>query len=111
MEKNKVKVLIDGAEYTLVTAEPAEYVQRVAIRVDRKVKEIKREHPELTNSMVAMLVAINLSDEYIKLDDTADNLRKQIADYVKNEKLYSSMLNDRNKRIAELESVIAELTK
>ncbi len=111
MEKNKVKVLIDGAEYTLVTSEPAEYVQRVAIRVDRKVKEIKREYPELTNSMVAMLVAINLSDEYIKLDDTADNLRSQIAEYVKNEKLYSSLLNDRNKRIAELESVIAELKK
>ena len=65
MEKNKVKVLIDGAEYTLVTAETAEYVQRVAVRVDKKIKDIKRENPQLTNVMIAMLAAINLSDEYI----------------------------------------------
>ena len=40
MEKNKVKVLIKGQEYTLVTAESAEYVQRVAVRVDKTLAAI-----------------------------------------------------------------------
>ena len=111
MEKNKVKVLINGTEYTLVTSEPAEYVQKVAIRVDRKFKEIKRNHPALTNNMVAILTAINMTDEYIKMEESSDNLRKQIADYAKNEKLYSSMLSERNKRIAELESMITKAKK
>jgi len=111
MEKNKVKVLINGAEYTLVTSESAEYVQRVAVRVDRKFKEIRRENLALTNNMVAILTAINMTDDYIKMEEEANNLRKQIAEYAKNEKLYSSMLSDRNKRIAELESMITNKKK
>ena len=109
MEKNKVKVLINNAEYTLVTAEPAEYVQRVAIKVDRKLKEIKKENPQLTNVMAAMLTAINLSDEYIKLEDAADNLRKQVADYSKNEMKLTAALDDRTAKVEELEKTVQEL--
>ncbi len=109
MEKNKVKVLINGAEYTLVSAEPAEYVQRVAIRVDRKLSEIKSENPQLTNVMAAMLTAINFSDEYIKLEDSSDNLRKQVAAYAKNESKLSAALDERTRRVKELESQVQEL--
>ncbi|MBQ7959972.1 MAG: cell division protein ZapA [Clostridia bacterium] len=109
MEKNKVKVLINGAEYTLVSAEPAEYVQRVAIRVDRKLSEIKSENPQLTNVMAAMLTAINFSDEYIKLEDSSDNLRKQVAAYAKNESKLSAALDERTLRVKELESQVQEL--
>ncbi|MBE7023608.1 MAG: cell division protein ZapA [Ruminococcaceae bacterium] len=109
MEKNKVKVLINGAEYTLVSAEPAEYVQRVAIRVDRKLSEIKSENPQLTNVMAAMLTAINFSDEYIKLEDSSNNLRKQVAAYAKNESKLSAALDERTLRVKELESQVQEL--
>ncbi len=109
MEKNKVKVLINNAEYTLVTAEPAEYVQRVAVKVDKKLKEIQKEYPQLTNVMAAMLTAINLSDEYIKLEDVADNLRKQVADYAKNETKLTAALDDRTAKVAELEKNVQEL--
>ncbi len=109
MEKNKVKVLINNAEYTLVTAEPDEYVQRVAVKVDKKLKEIKKENPQLTNVMAAMLTAINLSDEYIKLEDTADNLRKQVADYAKNEMKLTAALDDRTAKVEELEKTVQEL--
>lgn len=111
MEKSKVKVLINGAEYTLVTQESPEYVQKVAVRVDRKFKDIRREHPALTNNMVAILTAINMTDENIKLEEASENMRKQIAEYAKNEKIYSSMLSERNKRIAELESMVINKKK
>ena len=109
MEKNKVRVIINGSEYTLVTSEPAEYVQTVAIRVDRKLKEIKKEAPQLTNSMAALLTAINLSDEYIKLEDATDNLRKQVAEYAKNEAKLVAALDERNSKVNELEKTVQEL--
>lgn len=109
MEKNKIKVLINGTEYTLVTAECEEYVQRVAIRVDRKLKEIKKDSPQLTNTMAAMLAAINLSDEYIKLEDSMDNLRRQVAEYAKNESRLSAALDERSSRVKELEEAVQEL--
>ena len=109
MEKKKIKVLIGGTEYTLVTSECEEYVQKVAIRVDRKLKEIKRESPQLTNAMAALLAAINLSDEYIKLEDSMDNLRKQIAEYSKNENRLTSALDERSSRVKALEEKVQEL--
>lgn len=109
MEKNKVKVLIDGAEYTLVTAETAEYVQRVAVRVDKKIKDIKRENPQLTNVMIAMLAAINLSDEYIKLEDATDNLRKQVSDYANSESKLLAALDERSQKAAQLEKEVQNL--
>ncbi len=109
MEKSKVKVLINETEYTLVTAEPAEYVQRVAVRVDKKLKEITAENPQLTNVMAAMLTAINFSDEYIKLEDAMNNLRKQITDYAKNEAKLSAALDERSAKVKELEETVQEL--
>ncbi len=109
MEKNKVRVLINGAAYTLVTHEQPEYVQRVAIAVDKRIREIKNENPELTNTMLAMLTAINLSDEYIKLEDSTDNMRKQIAEYSKNEAKLSAALDECTQRAKALENEVQDL--
>ncbi|MDO4744378.1 MAG: cell division protein ZapA [Clostridia bacterium] len=109
MEKKKVKVLINGAEYTLVTAEPAEYVQRVAVRVDKALSEIASANKRLSTAMLAMLTSINLADELIRIEDSADNLRKQIADYSKNEIQLSTKLSEKTARISELEEKVQEL--
>lgn len=109
MEKNKVRVLINGAAYTLVTPEKPEYVQRVAMIVDRKISEIKSQNPELTNAMIAMLTSINLADEYLKLEDSTDNLRKQITGYAKNEGKLTAALNERSEKVSALEAEIQEL--
>lgn len=109
MEKKKVKVLINGAEYTLVTAEPAEYVQRVAVRVDRALSEIAQSNKRLSTAMLAMLTSINLADELIRLEDTADNLRTKVAEYSKSEILLSTQVSEKTARIDELEKKVQEL--
>lgn len=109
MEKKKVKVLINGAEYTLVTAEPAEYVQRVAVRVDKALSEIASANKRLSTAMLAMLTSINLADELIRIEDSADNLRKEIASYSKNEIQMSTKLSEKSARIEELEKKVQEL--
>ncbi len=109
MEKKKVRVLIGGAEYTLVTAEPAEYVQRVAVRVDKVMSEIAQGNKRLSTAMLAMLTSINLADALIRLEDSADNLRDQIADYTKTEIQLSTQVSEKTARIAELEKTVHEL--
>lgn len=111
MEKRKVKLVIGGIEYSLVTSDDDDYVEAVAVRVDKKIKKIKDIYPQLTNSTAAILTAINLADDYMKLEISVDNLRKEVAEYAKNEKLFSSLLNERNKKIAELENTIKQLKK
>ncbi len=109
MEKKKVKVLINGAEYTLVTEEPAEYVQRVAVRVDRVLSEIAQSDKKLSTAMLAMLTSINLADELIRLEDSADNLRDKVAEYSKNEIHLSTLVSEKTVRIDELEKKVQEL--
>ncbi|MBR5155326.1 MAG: cell division protein ZapA [Clostridia bacterium] len=109
MEKKKVKVLINGAEYTLVTAEPAEYVQRVAVRVDKALSEIAQANKRLSTAMLAMLTSINLADELLRIEDAADNLRKEIADYSKAEIQLSTQLSEKTKRVEELEKTVQNL--
>ncbi|MBQ2932804.1 MAG: cell division protein ZapA [Clostridia bacterium] len=109
MEKKKVKVLINGAEYTLVTHEPAEYVQRVAVRVDKALSEIAKVDKTLSTAMLAMLTSINLADELIRQEDNADNLRKQVAESLKNETQLSAKVSQQTARIRELEENIQEL--
>lgn len=109
MEKKKVKVLINGAEYTLVTAESPEYVQRVAVRVDKTLAEIAMANKRLSTAMLAMLTSINLADELVKLEDSADNLRKQITEYSKNEVQLSTQVSEKTDRIKELEKTVQEL--
>ncbi len=109
MEKKKVKVLINGAEYTLVTHEPAEYVQRVAVRVDKALSEISKADKSLSTAMLAMLTAINLADELIRQEDNADNLRKQVAEYSKTEEQLSAQVSQQASHIKELEDKIQDL--
>lgn len=111
MEKNKVKVIIGGTEYTLVTPEQAEYVQRVAILVDKKISEITEYNPHLSTAMSAMLTAINLSDDYLKLESASDNLRNQVAEYSKNEHTAKSQLDEKTKQLGELEQKVQELER
>ena len=109
MEKKKVKVLINGAEYTLVTAEAPEYVQRVAVKVDRTLNEISAANSKLSTAMLAMLTAVNLADELLRSEDSADNLRNQVAEYSKSEIQLSTQVAEKTARIEDLEKKVQEL--
>ncbi len=109
MEKNRVKVLINGTEYTLVSTEEPEYVQRVAVLADRKLTEIYESSPRLSTALASMLAAINLADDYIKLDDAADNLRTQISESLKTEEKLSAELTEYKERVAKLEEEVQTL--
>lgn len=109
MEKNKVVVRINGMDYTLVTPEKAEYVQRVAILADKKMSEISENSPHLSTAMLAMLTAINLADDCLKLSDGADNLREQVAEYSKNERETRNELEEFKKKAEALEKEVQSL--
>jgi len=100
---------MNGTEYTLVTAEEPEYVQRVAVKVDKTLAEISAGNPRLSTAMLSMLTSINLADALIRLEDSADNLRKQISDYSKSEIQLSTQISEKTARIEELEQKLYDL--
>ncbi len=76
--KNKIVVKIAGNEYNLCGGEPVEYMQRVALYVDRKTMEIMRANHTLSTSMASVLTAINVTDEMFKRTEQNETLQKEL---------------------------------
>jgi Uncharacterized protein conserved in bacteria len=75
-EKVKVNVRIGGNDYTIVGVDGEEHIQRVAMYIDKKMNEITRSNNRLSTSMSAVLTAINIGDDYIRIrEQTLENER------------------------------------
>lgn len=78
MEKTKTVVNIGGKDYTICGVESAEYIHRVALKVNSKFSEIKSGNPDLNNIQLAMLTSINMADDYMKLKDELESTQQEL---------------------------------
>lgn len=75
--KNKVVVKILGQEYTLISDDSREHMQRISNLVDDKMRELYSNNKKLSTSMVAVLTALNMTDDYLKaLDDKEETIKR-----------------------------------
>jgi cell division protein ZapA len=81
---NKVTVEIFKEEYVVKGDENPDYIQMLASYIDRRMKMIQQRNPNLTNSKIAVLTAINLADELNKLQEDYDELVKALEEEKKN---------------------------
>jgi len=77
--KTKTVVRIGGREYSIKSMESEEYIHKVAIYVDKKLEEMKQRQPNLSTTMLAMLTALNLADEVIKLQQKVEKLQREVS--------------------------------
>lgn len=86
MENKRVEVKINNVEYLLVTNEPEEYVQRVALLVNKRMAQVQGENKQLSTAMTAVLAAINLADDLLKNESVLDNIRNELKLYLEESK-------------------------
>lgn len=72
-----VSVKINGVEYNLKGKENEEYLLDIAGYVDGKVREIGAKNKVLSSSSVAVLAAVNITDELFKCDREVEELNKK----------------------------------
>ncbi len=74
--KNRLTVLIDGKEYTIVSEQPKEHIQAVALCVDTKMREVRALDSSKSHStaMIAVLTTLNLAEDYINMKGELDKL-------------------------------------
>lgn len=77
-DKNKVIVKIMEREYTLVSEDSREHMQRVANYVDDKMHETFEANKKLSMSMIGVLAALNIADELFKMIDEKNELELRI---------------------------------
>lgn len=78
-EKTRVTVRIAGKDYTITSYDSPEYVARVAAYVDREMTELSLA-THLPAAQLAVLAAINATDDMMKSRDEIDRLRRELGD-------------------------------
>lgn len=78
--KNKATVDIYGQQYSIVGQESTSHMRMVASIVDDKMREISRKNPTLDINKLAVLTAVNVVHEYIKLKEHCESLEKQLQE-------------------------------
>ena len=101
--KNRVTVTLAGQEYTLVAAEDVRYVQRVASLVDAKVQEVL-DGAKVSLVDGAVLAAMNIADQYFKEQEAAENLRRQIKEYLEEATKLKMELSEAKREIFKLQN-------
>jgi len=116
--KNKAIVKIYGQEYAIVSDKDREHIQRLSNYVDDMMREISGKNKKLSTAMVAVLAALNMSEELFGEKEKIDNLeeRNQTPDKAIKEKEneiadLKELLNERAFDIERLEKAIEEEKK
>ncbi|MBR4459807.1 MAG: cell division protein ZapA [Clostridia bacterium] len=79
MDKQKLTLSIGGRSYTIVSADPPEYLRRVADYADRKLREV-RMASRLPSGQADVLALVSLADELLKAQDENRRLRRQLRE-------------------------------
>jgi cell division protein ZapA len=63
MEKIRVNVSILGKEYSIASQVDPEYIKKAAEYLDMKMREVSQSYPNITEAKIAVLAALNITDE------------------------------------------------
>ncbi|WP_374719986.1 cell division protein ZapA [Parageobacillus toebii] len=77
-QKTRVTVDIYGQQYTIVGTESSSHIRLVASIVDDKMREISEKNPTLDINKLAVLTAVNIVHDYIKLKEEYDRLLQKL---------------------------------
>lgn len=101
--KNKVVVNIGEKEYTMVAVEDEAYVRRCAELVNQQLRDVSQ-GGRLSQADAAVLAAMNIADQYLKEQETAENLRRQVKESLEAANALKMELSDAKREIFKLET-------
>lgn len=78
--KHSVKVDIFGHDYILKADTEDGHIKRVADLVDQKMKEVSLSTTSSNVSNIAILAALNIAEEYLKIKDERDRAEAKARD-------------------------------
>ena len=82
MGKNKVRLSLFGTDYIITSDEEESYVRRIGDEVEKRITANMQQNTRISVLMSAVLTALDYCDEAKKANQSADNLRSQIKDYL-----------------------------
>ena len=78
----KVRLTICGSSYVVNTSESEDYMQNLADRLNLDMNELMASSNSVSITTAAIMTALSYRDELEKTSGSADNMRRQIKDYL-----------------------------
>ena len=82
MDKKKVRIVVCSTEYTVLTEDSAEYLQSLALELDRTLRELVEGGRRVSMPQASVLLALHYLDEKKKAEQSTDNIRDQLKEYL-----------------------------
>ncbi|MCE4956269.1 cell division protein ZapA [Macrococcoides caseolyticum] len=76
--KNRITVTIYDQHYTIIGEDEPSHIRHVASLVDDRITEIARMSAGLDTSRKAVLAAVNIMDDYVKLQEEYEQLKQKL---------------------------------
>ncbi len=81
--KNKIAVEIYDQEYIIKGQTDVDVIEKIAAYVDRKMRLVGQKNPQLALSKIAVLAALNIAEDLVRLHEDYNTLSKQFDDVKK----------------------------
>ena len=108
---NRYTIQVMDTPYVVVSEESADRVEQVALLVDRTMRDLLERNPRASVTMAAIYTAIQICGEKFKVEDTADNLRLQMKNYLEDMNRMRGEQDELRKKVAKLEQELASPKK
>lgn len=82
MPTSKVRLNICGSSYVISTTESEDYMQNLADRLNLDMNELMSSSNTVSITTAAVMTALSYRDELEKASGSADNMRRQIKNYL-----------------------------
>ena len=82
MPTSKVRLNICGSSYVISTTESEDYMQNLADRLNLDMNELMASSNSVSITTAAVMTALSYRDELEKASGSADNMRRQIKNYL-----------------------------
>lgn len=105
----KYTIRICNYSFTISSDDDKTYMDNIAAKVERRVKRLSDEMPSRNMTEVALFVAMDYCDQYLKSVGDGSNLRVQIKDYLQESSYARKELEEVQKENESLKAEIEQL--
>ena len=111
MATSKVRLNICGSSYVVNTSESEDYMQNLADRLNLDMNELMASSNSVSITTAAVMTALNYRDELEKASGSADNMRRQIKDYLEDAASAKMAAEEARRENASLKRRVDELER
>ena len=111
MATSKVRLNICGSSNVVNTSESEDYMKNLADRLNLDMNELMASSNSVSITTAAVMTALNYRDELEKASGSADNMRRQIKDYLEDAASAKMAAEEARRENASLKRRVDELER